>query len=179
MLSLRLVKGQMLSMDLIASTIIFSLAIVLYLVLGGNLSLYDANVFEALVADVESIHGSLLSAGSPENWTAGNVTTIGLTDGSFRLSREKILRFMNLSPGNATGLFGTNSNYAVFFRDSDGNVVFFDRCVFSNAGLDVQNISLSVCENVTLPDHGELASSERIAYHNLTVITVVVYAWRT
>lgn len=170
-------KSQIFYGDLLIALTIFVSAVILYFALNDDASLSEGKVLSVLVADSEAIQSSLLSAGNPKGWTIDNVTTIGLTDGSVRLNATKVNMLLNMSSNATNQLFGTNANYAIFFRNKQGDVLFFDRCVFSNTDLVVQNISSTLCQNVTVENQTSLVSSERLVVHDLEIVKLVVYVW--
>ncbi len=170
-------RAQIFYGDAFIAMLIFTLVAVLYLMLAGNFTSPDERVLDALSSDADSIASSLVSAGSPANWNQDTVTSIGLTDGSYRLNPAKVAGLMNLSYNLTNNLFGINANYVIFLEDRQGNVLFFGKCVFSNTGLSVQNISEYFCENVTLTNQSRLVASERLVTHNSEIIKLIVYAW--
>ena len=168
-------KAQVFFTDLLISIGIFGVSVVLFLAISTNLEPAE-NTFDVLVSDSNAIGVSLMSSGQPFNWNANNVTKLGLTD-NYRLNISKVHRLMNLSPVVATSLFGTSANYAVFFQDKHNNVLNFNGCVFTNAGLDVNNISESYCENFTITPDNSLVSSERLVMHNFEIIKIGIRTW--
>lgn len=169
-------KAQVFYTDLMISVGIFMTAVVLFFILSDNLQ-PEESVFKSLVADSEAISSSLLSAGEPPDWAQDNVTKIGIVEDSYRLNANKAARLMNLSPSAASGLFGTNSNYVIFFMDKGGNVLNFNGCTFNNAGLVVSNISATICNNFTITPRDNLVSVERLVVYNAEIIKIAVQTW--
>jgi len=168
-------KAQVFYTDLMISIAIFGVSVVLFLVFSSNLQ-PQGNVFETLVGDSNSIAASLLSSGEPPDWTQDDVTKIGLTD-NYRLNITKVEKFMNLSPSIATGLFGTNANYVVFFKDKHGNVLNLNGCTFNNVDLTVNNLTATTCENFTITPENHLVSVERLVMYNTEIIKIIAQAW--
>ncbi|MFH1181803.1 MAG: hypothetical protein V1702_02500 [Candidatus Woesearchaeota archaeon] len=169
-------KAQIFLFDLMISIGIFVTAVVIFIFISNNIR-PDESDFGLLVESSEAISSSLLSAGEPADWTDGNVTLIGITDDSYRLNFTKVQRLHNLSLENSSSIFGANSNFAIFFKDMDGNVMNLDGCAYSNAGLVVQNLSPSVCENITITPDNHLVNIERLVMYNSEIIKIVVQAW--
>ena len=171
------VDAQVFYADAFIGLMIFLAAVVVFFLVSPNSSSPESRILDALVADAKSISASLMSEGTPANWTPDNVSIIGLTDGSYRVNYAKVSMFYGLSYNLTNNLFGTNVNYLIFFKDKDGNVLAFDRCAFSNAGIVVQNIAPFICENVTAPAATNLVGLERLAFYNSGIIKLVVYVW--
>ncbi len=171
------VDAQVFYGDAFVAFTIFLLAVVTFFALSPNASSSENRVLDALVGDAESISASLMTAGTPADWTQDTVRIIGLTDGAYRVDYSKVSLFYNVSLNSTNNLFGTNSNYLVFFKDRDGNILPFDRCAFSNAGIALNNITLSICENVTLANPNNLVSIERLVFYQSQIIKLVIYVW--
>ena len=173
----RSVSAQVFFGDALVAITIFLLAVVAFFSLSPNASSSENRVQDALVGDAESISASLMTAGFPAGWTPGNMSLIGLTDGVYRVNYSKVSMFYNISPNMTYGLFGTNANYLVFFKDRDENVLSFGRCAFSNSNITLLNITPFICQNATLPDPDNLISIERLAFYQSQIVKLVVYVW--
>lgn len=173
----RAVAAQVFFGDALVAVMIFLLAVVAFFSLSPNASSSETRVQDALVGDAESISASLMTAGFPAGWTPGNVSIIGLTDGAYRVNYSKVSAFYNISPNLTYGLFGTNANYLVFFKDRDANVLPFGSCAFSNSNITMLNLTPYICQNATLPDPSNLISIERLAFYNSQIVKLVVYVW--
>jgi hypothetical protein len=171
-----MVRAQIFLFDLMISIGIFMTAVVMFIFVSNNLRA-DESDFSLLIKNSDAISSSLLSAGQPSDWRAGNVSIIGITDGSYRLNFTKVQRLHNLSVETASSLFGTNSNYLIFFKDIYGNVLNLDGCAYGNSGLVVHNLSLSICQNVTITPNNHLVNVERIVLYNSNIIKIVVQSW--
>ncbi len=171
------VDAQVFFGDALVAIMIFLLAVVAFFSLSPNASSSESRVQDALVADAESISASLMTAGSPAGWTPDNVSTIGLTDGSYRVNYSKVSMFYNISPNLTYSLFGTNANYLIFFKDNNESALAFGSCAFSNANVSFLNVSPQKCKNPILPDPDNLISIERLAFYNLQIVKLVVYVW--
>lgn len=169
-------KAQIFLFDLMISVAIFVTAVVIFIFISNNLY-SNGDDFSIVVENSNAISSSLLSAGEPADWTEDNVAIIGIADDSYMLNFTKVQRLHNLSLENSSRIFGTNSNFAIFFKDLDGTVLNLDGCAYSNSGLVVQNISLSVCENFTITPDNHLVNVERLVMYNFDIIKIVVQAW--
>jgi len=168
-------KAQIFYIDAIFGIAIFATAVVLFLSLTN--SIMAPNTFDVIVTDSEAISSSLLTKGQPSTWTANNVTKIGLTDGSYRLQSQKVASMMNVSPNSASSLFGTSTDFAIFFKDKDNNVLNINGCIYSSANLTVQNLTQTLCENFTITPDNHLVHVERLVIYNGQIIKMITQVW--
>jgi hypothetical protein len=173
----RLTKAQVFAGDAVLAILVFMVIVILYFTVASHIVSPESRTIDALSLEADSIASSLALAGVPENWTEDSVVSIGLSDGSHRLSQEKVFKFINLSRNLTSSLFGTGVNYAVFFRDADGNILFFGKCVVTNSGIFVENISPNICSNFTVENATGLVSSGRLLAYNSEFVQLTVYAW--
>ena len=115
-------KAQVWYIDLIIGLLIFTLAVVMFQNVFGNLSAVDASMIIDLYGDAKSISSSLLSKGYPENWNNATIERIGIAD-NYRINSTKLDNFMNLSYNRTRNLLGTNYEYWVFFEDRNHTLI--------------------------------------------------------
>jgi hypothetical protein len=169
-------KAQVFLFDLITSTGIFITSVVIFIFLSNALE-PGTDEFSTVSENSKAISSSLLSGGEPANWTADNVAVIGMVDESYRLNFDKLRIMHNISLENSSRIFGATSNFAIFFKDIDGNVLNMDGCSYSNAGIVVANISESICQNITIIPERHLVSVERLLLYDSDIIKLVVQSW--
>lgn len=169
-------KAQVFLFDLMVSIGIFITAVVLFLYFSNSLH-PEEDEFNLVVQNSQAISSSLLSVGEPSDWTSTNVNIIGVTDDSYKLNFTKVQRLRNLSPENSSRIFGANSNFAIFFKDMDGNVLNLGGCAYSSPALAVQNLTPYICQNITINPEDHLVNIERLVLYNSRIIKIVVQAW--
>ena len=172
-----MVKAQIFFTDLIIALGIFTTAVVFFITFSSNLQ-PQAAPFDTLVDEADAISSSLLSAGVPHNWNYENVQTIGVTEESYRLNSSKVVMMMNLSSANASAAFGSNVNFAVYFEDTDGNILNFDGCTINNAELSINNITPQTCENFSVTPKMHLVSVKRLVLHNTGIVNMDTHVWQ-
>lgn len=116
-------KGQIWSLDFIASAVIFTAAVVLVIFAWSFTSAQTGG--QARLADMESIalelSDSLIRTGGvPDDWNSTTVQSLGLASEESILSRTKVNRFINLSYTQARGLMGIET-YEFYFELLDMN----------------------------------------------------------
>ena len=160
------VKGQAWGMDLMIATMIFSLALVSFYLYSFNVGDFE-NDLESLSFDGRIITNTLLSSGSPEDWTEFNVVELGiLTDDE--INETKLWRFYNFSRDNYTqtkSVFNTVNDYYFFF---ESNMTFGTVEVegIGKPGIDKDNISSN-----------NLVKIERIVVYKNKPIGAKLYVW--
>jgi hypothetical protein len=172
-------KAQVLMFDLMVSVGIFLTAVVLFIFLSDNMT-SEGNDFDSLVQNAEAISSSLLSQGEPSDWSYANVSVIGFTDESYKLNLTKVSRLFNMSRENSSRLFGANSNFAIFFKNST-HVLNFGNCTYGNTNLFIQNVSPKICGNFSINASEHLVSIERLLWNpdpnHPEIIKIVVQTW--
>lgn len=113
-------KGQIWYSDFIVAVLIFSLALMLYYTHIANVSTLEDAFIEELVADGKSISSTLISSGSPINWTNTTAIRIGITDNDYRINQTKLDEFYAMDFATTHRLFGTRFNHYIFFENSTG-----------------------------------------------------------
>ncbi|MFH0874537.1 MAG: hypothetical protein V1859_01260 [archaeon] len=81
---------------------------------------------DSVLAATRHISDSLVSSGSPDNWTSDNVVRIGLTNGNHVINETKLESFLNLTTENyisTRAMLGTRFDYLVFFKDKFNNTL--------------------------------------------------------
>lgn len=152
--------------------LIFTGALTIFILYSQNNEASDAQLFDTLVEDTEHLATGLLSTGTPFDWNETSVETAGITDGEMRLNVTKLGRLMNLSANNA---FASNANYLIYLKDDKG-ILNLSGCALSNTAVSPEATSLEYCNDITI-DANQLVSSERLLFHNGSIIHLVVQTW--
>ncbi len=155
--------------------LIFTGALIIFILYNQNNDVSDSRVFETLIEDSEHIAAGLLSAGTPPDWNETTVETAGISDGHQRLNLTKLGRLMNLSAQARNRVLSTNANYLIYLKDGQG-ILNLSGCALSNTAITPETLDEQHCKDLT-PDADQLVSSERLLFHNGTIIRLVVQTW--
>ena len=155
-------RGQIWYSDFIVAVLIFSLALTLYYSHITNLSIREEAIMEELMADGKSISSTLISGGSPTNWTDATVIRIGITNNDYRINQTKIDDFYAMEYSTAHNLFGTRFNHYIFFENSTGNRI---------------NITGGETIGTAPSDHERLIQITRFLIYESEIIKMNVQVW--
>ncbi|MFH1803139.1 MAG: hypothetical protein ABH864_06870 [archaeon] len=149
-------KAQAWGFDLVVGMIIFIVGILSFYLYTTNLPGASEETIQQLQQDGELVADSLMSGGSPEDWTISTVVRIGLlSDG--RINQTKFDDFELLA----------NSNYDYtrsLFRVRNDYFVYLDSDVASGIGLNSDGAT-------------NLVKITRAVVYNQSVTTLNVHAW--
>lgn len=141
----------------------FLIAITIYYQFVNNLSSDSEDEINEMVLDSKTISNSLISGGYPFDWNTSNVKRIGLTEGNYRVSKEKLDNFANISYSTARGtIFDTRFNFYFQLKDKEGGIIPI------NGGEGV-----GIAANNT----GRLVQISRVAIYNSSIVKMVLYLW--
>lgn len=159
-------KSQVWAIDLAIAFIIFLAAILLFFKYSINLSQADSGMQKDLVLNAKLVSANLVSAGYPEDWDMGNVTTIGLTDGNTRLSLSKIEQFdeiARLNYSRSRTLLSSIGDYSVCFQGKNRSIAI------SGVSCIGKDIDVAGPENIV--------KVTRFVFYNSSVIKIEVKVW--
>lgn len=148
-------KGQAWGIDLTVGVVIFLIGILSIYLYTTNFS-GGAEEFNDLAQEGASVADSLMSEGSPTDWSAGNVVRIGLLSGG-RIDSAKLDAFQNLAENNyelTRKLFRIKGDYFVYFDGDEG----------SGSGGDYSSAS-------------NLIKTTRVVVYENKITTLNVYVW--
>ncbi len=118
-------KAQTWGIDLVIAMTIFSIAIIIFFLYSINFAGYETTEFKSLDYDAEIIADSILSPGSPENWTTDSVVIPGiLTNNQINQTKLDNLKTLTSTQENyqTTRLkFSTKYDFYFFLKDSPNN----------------------------------------------------------
>jgi hypothetical protein len=112
-------KAQAWGMDIMIAIMIFSIGIIIFLIYSVNNSNDSKEALEQLSYDGDNIFDSILSEGSPIDWTSVNVVKIGISSND-KINETKLERFYNLALSDYSrtkSIFNTKYDYYFYFKD--------------------------------------------------------------
>ena len=148
-------KGQAWGFDLVVGTIIFSVGVLSFYIYTTNISGGDG-VLQNLQKNGELVADSLMSEGSPVDWSETNVLRIGLLSEN-RINQSKLNSFMvlaNTDYNRTRSLFRINTEYFIFFDADQENGIGMEPSEATN-----------------------LIKITRVVVYNQSVTTLNVYSW--
>jgi len=117
----------------------------------------------SILLDAKLASSYLLSAGYPENWTASDVSVIGLTDGQGRLSYDRLSMFNSIALSDYTRsrrLLSIAHDYNVCFEQGNSTMV-------------IKGIG---CVGMAY-DGSDVIKITRVVHYNSSIIRMVVKVW--
>src|SRR3989338_10997408 len=120
MINFKTKKAQAWGVDLIIASIIFLIGILAFYLYAINTPKESETIIDKLLYQGDTIAGSLLSEGYPENWDEENVLILGIMTQN-KINKTKLEKLYNLSVNNyekTKFLFNTNYNYYVLFQEN-------------------------------------------------------------
>ncbi|MFH1290068.1 MAG: hypothetical protein ABIH92_01530 [Nanoarchaeota archaeon] len=149
-------KAQAWGFDLVVGMIIFVVGILSFYLYTTNLPGASEETIQHLQQDGELVADSLMSEGSPEDWTVSTVVMIGILSDD-RINQTKLDSFRSLASSDynlTRSLFRVRNNYFVYL---DGDFA-------SGIGADST-------------DAVNLVKVTRAVVYDRSVTTLNVYAW--
>ena len=145
--SIRLLKGQVSSVDLVIAISIFLLVVGLFEMTWEGAVARAQPGGDELSMRAYHVSSTLLeSGGYPENWTAANVRVLGLCDERMVISKDKLSRLitlMNSDYSTAKELLGVGADDVyINVTDMSGNIVYVNG-VRASGGLSPSSASFS------------------------------------
>jgi len=161
------VRGQAWGMDLMVATMIFTLALVSFYLFSFNSTTTDEDRLSGLSFEGRIITNTLLSTGSPEDWTELDVVQIGILTED-KIDDLKLEKFYNFSRDNYSrtkSIFNTKYDYYFFLDDNMSiNSVTVDG--IGKSGVDRYNI-----------DAKNLIKIERVVVYKNKPMGAKLYIW--
>ena len=171
-------KGQVFYTDFTVATLIIVTAILIYYGYVGNSSLESGSSLNEMIADVNTISSSLVTSGSPENWTASNVQRIGITNGAQRILDDRVEEFQDVDYNNSREHFSTRFDYAVFFESRNGTVMPFDgECAIGHPGIVVDFNGSCIKPDLSIFSPKKTVRDTRMLVHNSEIVRMNIYLW--
>jgi hypothetical protein len=145
--------------------LIFSIVVFSYFYYVEHSDYSDDSLMGALITEGKTISGYLVTGGYPSNWTASNVSTVGLTDGNSRIDSRKLQDFNSWGYEERRGYLHTTKDYFFYLENLDGTV-FNKLCADPFAGCVEWNSSY------------HLAETTRLLVYNGSIVRMVIYVYQ-
>ena len=158
-------KSQVWYSDFMVGVLIFSVVVVAYFYYVEHTEYSDDTLMSTLVAEAKTISNSLVTRGYPADWTASNVTTVGFTDGNYRINSTKLSDFNSWGYEERRGYLHTTKDYYFHLEYLNGTE-FNKLCEDEFAGCVKWNESQ------------ELVQSTRLLLYDGSVVRVVLYVFQ-
>ncbi|MBN2458405.1 hypothetical protein JXB31_04725 [Candidatus Woesearchaeota archaeon] len=166
-------------MDFILAMFIFSVCIMIYYKTLPNVKLKSENPVDEAYLDAKAIASSVVSLGSPLNWTNDSVQRIGIVDYGNEISERKVTEFKSMASSDyyrTKTMLGVTSDFIVYFIDNEQafldinntGVIGFPT-VAESAAPDYTNVTEVGCRN--------LVRIERIMLYNNSPAKMVIFTW--
>lgn len=163
-------KAQVWSLDFIVAIIIFITSfLVLYNYILDLQSPKDASL-KPLEIDSRLITTNLLSSGNPDNWTASNVTIIGLIDGG-HLNTNKLKNLSLLTYQDTKTLFRTRYDFYLFFENKTTSPID----ISGVTGVGKSGVNSTNLNNIIKPS--KIYQTTRLVVYNNQIVRMVLYLW--
>jgi len=165
-------KAQIWTIDLMGGVTIFLIVVVSFFVFTSNIADQNRSNVGEIYEDISVVSDSLLSEGSPSNWTIDNIKEVGITDGDHRLNTTKLQNIDSLSYSGLKSLLKTKYDYMVFFENKSNDILNINGVDYiSKPGLTKDNIK-------GMEDPDDLVSIKRFLIYDSEIIMMVVYLWQ-
>ncbi|MCK5283737.1 MAG: hypothetical protein KAK00_10130 [Nanoarchaeota archaeon] len=164
-------KSQTWFFDIIGGVTIFSIVMIIYFIFTSNISIYNNSNFDDIYNEANIISNTLISAGSPINWSSDSIKEAGITNGNYRLNASKLKNLSSLDYSGLKLLLKTRYEYLIFLEDRNSKVLDINGIEYiGKAGLTRDNI-----KSIEAPD--TLISTRRFLIYNSDIICMVIYLW--
>lgn len=156
-------KGQLWTLDILVASL---------LMIGGFLFFLKfilaaqppQQPIDALAIQHGLIANALMQTGTPANWTNDTVLALGLTDGEFRLSQDKVAAFAQLSTSDykkTRRILSTTADYKIYFRRAGNEIAIGNVTAIGGNSADAEN----------------LLTLSRYVFYNSTIVQMVIDVW--
>jgi hypothetical protein len=146
---MRAAKAQIWYTDFMIGVLIFSIVIITYFYYASHTEYSDETLISSLLSEAKTISNSLVTQGYPLNWTAANVTTVGITNGDFRINTTKLSAFNSWSYEERRGYLHTTKDY-YFYLEYMNSTRFNELCTDPGSGCVAWNTSYHLAQNTRL-----------------------------
>ena len=116
------------------------------------------------MTEAKTITNYLVTEGYPHNWTANNVSTVGLTDGNHRLNIEKLDAFNSWTYSSRKSKIYTTKDYYFFLQYKNGTK-------FNEVCSDIPT-----CTEWNSSE--QLVQNTRFVIYNSTVVRMTLYIYQ-
>ena len=158
-------KAQVWYTDFIIGVLIFSIVVVTYFYYVEHVESSGENIDNFLISEAKAISNYLVTEGYPLNWTAANVSTVGITDGSYRINEDKLQDFNSWGYEERRGYLHTTKDY-YFYLEYLNNTRFNELCADPFVGCVEWNTSYYLVQNT------------RLLIYNSDIVRMVLYVYQ-
>ncbi len=158
-------KAQVWYTDFMIGIMIFSIVVITYFYYVEHSPSSDDNLVNSLMAEAKTITNYLITEGYPEDWTAANVSTVGLTDGNYRIVDTKLSNFNSWGYEERRGYIHTTKDYYFYLEYLNGTR-FNELCEDQFAGCVAWNSSVY------------LVQASRILIYDSKIVRLVLYVYQ-
>ncbi|MBU2561150.1 MAG: hypothetical protein KKD17_02550 [Nanoarchaeota archaeon] len=142
-------KAQVWYTDFMVGVLIFSVVVITYFYYVEHTSYSDETLMSSLISEAKAVSNSFVTRGYPVDWTAANVTTVGLTDGDYRIDSSKLSDFNSWGYEERRGYLHTTKDYYFYLEYLNGTR-FNELCEDPLAGCVAWNSSYNLAQNTRL-----------------------------
>jgi hypothetical protein len=142
-------KSQVWYTDFMVGVLIFSIVVITYFYYVEHTEYSDDTLISSLVAEAKAITNSLVTQGYPPDWSAANVSTVGLTDGNYRIDQTKLNSFNSWGYEERRGYLHTTKDYYFYLNYLNGTR-FNELCKDQFAGCVEWNSSYYLVQSTRL-----------------------------
>jgi hypothetical protein len=157
--------GQVWYTDFMVGVLIFSVVIIAYFYYVEHTDYSDESLVSALLSESKTISNYLVGEGYPSGWSVSNVSTVGLTDGNYRISETKLSDFNSWGYEERRGYLHTTKDYYFYLEYLNGTR-FNELCEDQFAGCVVWNGSY------------HLVQTSRLLIYDSKVVKMVIYMYQ-
>jgi len=170
-------RAQTWYIDFTIGIFIFMVCLILFYRFVPNIEKQDVDSIKETYAEAKILSDTLMSEGSPSNWTMNDLKRVGLLTGK-SINSSKLIEFANMTADDyyiSKETFNIKSDFIVFFTEPSGGLT------------NISNISLIGHQAVTLsgtsPDlsnlvYSDLVTVTRIVKSERRIIKMVIFVWQ-
>jgi hypothetical protein len=144
--------------------------------------------YNELLNDAQTISNTLVSTGSPPNWTSTDVNLIGLSkhQTSNFLDPEKYYQFNKTDYQESKSIIGIRSHYLAVIKDETNCIVQVkdvswigspDVSAYTNNTMSC-NYGKKIMINFSSFEADHIIKTDRLFVHNKTIVRLEVFVWR-
>jgi hypothetical protein len=142
-------KSQVWYTDFMVGVMIFTVVVVTYFYYVEHSDYSDETLISALLTEAKTISNSLVTQGYPSGWSLSDVSTVGLTNGDYRINSSKLADFNSWGYEERRGYLHTTKDYYFYLQYMNGTK-FNELCEDQFAGCVEWNSSYQLVQNTRL-----------------------------
>ncbi|MBW2966936.1 hypothetical protein KY362_00460 [Candidatus Woesearchaeota archaeon] len=159
-------RAQVWYTDFMVGVLIFSIVVISYFYYVEHQEYSDDTLVNYLISEAKSISGYLITEGYPRNWTASNVSVVGITDGDYRIDEDKLQDFNSWNYEERRSYMHTTKDYYFYLEYVNGSR-FNELCEDPGSGCVAWNSSYY------------LAQSQRLLIYDSEIVRMGLYIYQT